>query len=353
MTEEVTTVQKDRPRLFPRVAKPERRRGALRGVGRKRMWATIAERVLRAALVIFFVTLIAEVLLHLAPGSVANVILGENATPERVQQVNTELGLDRPVWQQYFSWLGHAVRGDLGESPINHVKVTTVITDRLPVTLEIAVLALLIAVVFSVLLAVAAAARPGGLLDRVVNGVSSVFLAVPAFVAGPVLIYLLAVQVHVFPVFGWTHIEDSLGGNLRGALLPSVAVALTEIAVFTRILRADLVGTLREDYIAAARAKGMGATYVMFRHVLRPSSFSLVTLAGLSLGRLLGGTVIVEVLFGLPGLGQILSQAITARDVITVQGVVVFVSVIYIVINTFVDISYGLLDPRVRKAARA
>jgi len=207
--------------------------------------------------------------------------------------------------------------------------------------------------VVSILLAVVTAATEGSLLDRAISAVSSAFLAVPAFIAGPLLIYVLALQLGWFPVSGWGHVGDGPAANLRSALLPAIAISLTEIAAFQRLLRTDLVGTLREDFVASARAKGMSRTYVMFRHALRPSSFSLITLAGISLGRLIGGTVVVEVLFGLPGLGQLVASSITLRDVITVQGVVVFVATAYVVINTLVDLSYGLLDPRVRKAARA
>lgn len=315
--------------------------------------AVFAERIGRAVLVVLIVTMAVVLLLALTPGSAAEAILGENATPERVAALNAQLGFDRPLWLQYATWLGDAVRGNLGVSTINGEPVMDAILSRLPVTLEIAVLAMLIALVVSIALAVVSAATEGSTLDRAISGLSSVLLSVPAFVAGPVLIYALAVQVGLFPVSGWRHIDAGLVRNLQGALLPALAVSLTEIASFHRLLRADLIGTLREDYIAAAHAKGLSRTYVMFRHALRPSAFSLVTVAGVNLGRLIGGTVVVEVLFGLPGLGQLVASAITQRDLITVQGVVVFVAVVYVVVNTLVDLSYGLLDPRVRKAGRS
>jgi peptide/nickel transport system permease protein len=310
-------------------------------------------RVGRAVLVVLIVTAAVVLLLALAPGSAAEVILGENATPEAVAALNAELGYDQPLWLQYITWLSAAVQGDLGVSPINGVPVADALLDRLPVTLEIAVLAMAIALVTSVFLAVVSAATEGSALDRGISGLSSVFLSVPAFVAGPVLIYFLALHLGWFPVSGWSHIDDGLGPNLQSALLPALAVALTEIAAFHRLLRADLVGTLHEDYIAAARAKGMPRAYVMFRHALRPSSFSLITVAGINLGRLIGGTVVVEVLFGLPGLGQLVATSIAQRDAITVQGIVVFIAVVYVGVNTLVDLSYGLLDPRVRKAGRS
>lgn len=313
----------------------------------------VVMRIGRSLLVVLLVTLAVVVLMSLAPGSVAQVILGEAATPDAVAELNAKLGLDQPLWSQYLSWLGDAVRGDLGESPVTSQPVTEAIIERLPVTLQLAVMALAISLVVAVLLAIASAARPGSPLDRAINVVSSVFLSVPAFIAGPVLIYFLALKLGWFPVTGWSRISDGIGENLLGALLPAIAIALTEIASFHRLLRADLIGTLREDFVGAARAKGMSATYVMLRHALRPSSFSLITLAGINLGRLIGGTVIVESLFSLPGLGQLLASSIISRDVVTVQGVVTFIAVVYVGINTAVDLSYRLIDPRVRKVATA
>lgn len=316
------------------------------------MLIAISRRVGRALLVIFLVTVAAVLLLSLTPGSVATVILGENATPEAVAALDAELGLDQPIYTQYLDWLGGAVRGDLGTSPLTSQPVMEAIADRLPVTLQLAVMGLAIALVISVILAVIAASAPGSPVDRGIAALSSAFLATPAFVAGPVLIYFLALQFGWFPVSGWTHLGDDVLGSLRSAMLPALAICLTEIAAFQRLLRADLIGTLNEDFVAAARAKGMSRTYVMFRHALRPSSFSLITLVGINLGRLIGGTVVVETLFGLPGLGQLVTSAITLRDVITVQGIVVFIAVVYVGINMLVDVGYGVLDPRVRKAVR-
>ncbi|WP_285480193.1 ABC transporter permease [Amycolatopsis sp. NBRC 101858] len=311
-------------------------------------------RVGRNVVVVLLVTLGSVALLSLAPGSTAAVILGENATPEAVAALNHKLGVDRPLWEQYLSWLGHALTGDLGTSPVTNQPVTDAVLARLPVTLELAVLSLLISVVVAVVLAVVSATWQDTVVDRAVTALSSVLLSVPAFIAGPLLVYFLALQLHWFPVSGWSRIEaDGLGANLSSAIMPSLAIALIEIAAFHRILRSDLISTLGEDFVGAARAKGMSRMYVMFRHALRPSSFSLITLAGINLGRLIGGTVVVETLFSLPGLGQFIVTSITARDVVTVQGIVVFIVVVYVVINMLVDLSYNWLDPRVRKVAAA
>ncbi|WP_420750277.1 ABC transporter permease [Rhodococcus sp. O3] len=317
------------------------------------MILTVVNRIGRSILVILLVTIAVVALLGLAPGSVAQVILGENATPEAVAAMNAELGLDAPFWSQYTTWLGNAVQGELGTSPLTGQSVSEAIGERLPVTLQLAVMGLTIALIVAIGMGIASASRPGSALDRSTNALSAVFLSVPAFIAGPVLIYFLAIKLQIFPVMGWSRISEGLGENLRSAFLPAIAIALTEIAAFHRLLRTDLVGTLREDFVAAARAKGLSSRYVMFRHALRPSSFSLITLAGINLGRLIGGTVIVETLFGLPGLGQLVASSITSRDVIMVQGIVVFIAVVYVCINTFVDLSYQVIDPRVRKVAAA
>ncbi|MGW5382545.1 ABC transporter permease [Nocardia sp. NPDC003963] len=315
------------------------------------MMFSIVRRLGRGLLVVLLVTLAVVVLLSFAPGSVAQVILGDAATPEAVAALNNKLGLDRPVWAQYLGWAGNAARGDLGTSPLTGQSVTAAITERLPVTFQLAAMALAIALVSAILLAVLSAMRPGGPVDRGTAALSSVFLSVPAFVAGPVLIYFFAVELGWLPVTGWNRIGDGIGPNLQSALLPAVAMALMEIAAFHRLLRTDLITTLREDFIGAARAKGMGEWYLMFRHALRPSSFSLITLAGINLGRLIGGTVIVETLFSLPGLGQLLASSIVSRDLVMVQGIVAFMAVVYVVVNILVDSSYELIDPRVRKVA--
>lgn len=311
---------------------------------------TVARRVGRNLVVVLLVTMASVALLSLTPGSAASVILGENASPEAIEALNAELGLDRPLWEQYLNWLGGAVTGDLGTSPITNQPVLDAVIDRLPVTLQLAAMALTIALVVSVLMAVVSATWQNTAVDRGLTALSSVLLSVPAFIAGPLLVYFLSLQFGWFPVSGWARVgTDGIAANLQAAMLPALAIALTEIAAFHRVLRADLISTMREDFIGAARAKGMSRAYVMFRHSLRPSSFSLITLVGINLGRLIGGTVVVETLFSLPGLGQLVIASITSRDVISVQGIVVFIVVVYVVVNMLVDLSYSWLDPRVRK----
>lgn len=330
----------------------QRRAGAQSSGARSRrltrILTTVGTKIARAALVVLLVSFLVVLLLSLVPGSVASVILGDSATPEAVAALEAELGVHDPFFVRYLTWLGDAVTGDLGTSAITGEPVTAAITSRLAVTLEIAVLGLLLALVVSVFLGVLAASFRDTWVDKIISALVMGFLSFPAFVAAPVLVLVFAITLGWFPVGGWVPVEEGLGDNLRSIALPVVAVALAEVAAFQRLLRADLIATLGEDYIAAARAKGLGQVYVLMRHALRPSSFSLLTIAGISLGRLLGGTVIVEVFFGLPGIGQLMFQSIMSRDLIMVQGVVALIAVGYVVVNMLVDAAYGLLDPRVR-----
>lgn len=303
----------------------------------------------RALLVVVAATMLTQWLLDRAPGGVAQTILGEAASPENVAQLNAELGLDRPFFTRYFSWLGDVVTGDLGTSPITNISVAESIRKALPVTVELVLLSVTIALVLAVSTAFLVARRPGGRLDRVMGSITSASLSVPTFILGPVLLYLLAFRADLFPITGWVPISRSVSDNLHSAILPALCVAIPEFAVFQRLFRGDLVSTMSEDYIDAARARGIGEGRIITVHAFRPASVSLITVTGISIGRLLGGTVVVEALFVLPGLGQLLQQSIIKRDLVVVQGIVVFVALAYVAINLAVDLLYGVIDPRIRK----
>jgi peptide/nickel transport system permease protein len=324
------------------------RSGRLGGAAAARF---VVFKVGRALLVVVAATMLTQFVLDAAPGGVAATILGEGGSPEAIAQLNQQLGLDRPFFVRYVDWAGNVVTGDLGRSPIDNRSVFEAIKTALPVTLELVVLGTVLALAFAVVTALWAARRPGGLVDRAMGAVTSAGIALPTFVLGPILLYFLAVQFRIFPVTGWSPLSDGLVANLRSALLPAMCVAIPEFAVFQRLFRGDLVSTLDEDYIEAARARGISERRIMVRHAFRPASVSLMTVTGLSIGRLLGGTVVVETLFALPGLGLLLQQAIVKRDLVLVQGIVVFVAVCYVVINLVIDLLYGVIDPRVRARA--
>lgn len=309
---------------------------------------SLASKVARAVLVVIAVTMLTQWLLELAPGSVASVILGEAATPEEVARLDHELGFDKPFLERYGEWLAHLVQGDLGTSPVTQQAVVDQIVDALPVTVELIVLGLSLGLALTLVTAVLAGRNPGGAADRTGKAMSSVALAVPAFVAGPVLAYAVAVRAGWFPVTGWSPLSDGLGKNLWYAFLPAVCVGLLEFGILQRLLRADLVATMEEDFIDSARGRGVPEYRLLLRHALRPASLSLLTVTGLTVGRMLGGTVVVESLFRAPGLGLLLTSSISNRDLITVSGIVALVAISYVVINLAVDVAYVLADPRIR-----
>lgn len=301
-------------------------------------------------LIVSFLTL---VFVELIPGDPALTILGESATPERVAALHEDLGLDRPLYERYFGWVVSALTGDFGVSIHTGQPVLGIILDRLPVTLEIAVLALVLALLISIPVALIAAYRQGGVFDKAVSALTSIGVSSPAFLTALLLVFAFAITFRIFPVTGWSPIGDGLWTNLLYATLPALALAIGEAAIFIRLLRSDLITTLQDDYILLARAKGLPSPYIMFRHALRPSSFSLLTMAGLSLGRILGGAVVVEIIFALPGIGQLVVNSVISKDIAVVQGVVLFTAVVYVVLNLVVDVLYGVVDPRIRNAAGA
>lgn len=308
----------------------------------------VGTRVLHALPVLFLVSLGAIALTDLMPGSPAEVILGEYARPADIERVEANLGLNDPLWQRYANWIGDAVRGDLGDSVRSRAPVVEVIGERLPVTLQISLTSLLLALAISVPLGAYTASRQGGLVDRAVSAAMSVSLAMPTYVIALVLIYLVAVRLGALPPNGWVPADESLTANLRFTALPILALTIAEIPVMLRVLRADVISTLQENYILSARARGLSRSYVLFRHALRPSLFSLVTVSGIVFGRLLGGTVIVENIFSLPGVGSLTATSVFTKDVRVVQAVVILIALAYITVNALIDIAYAYLDPRVR-----
>lgn len=307
-------------------------------------------KVGRALLVVVAATMLTQLLLNLTPGGLAASILGQGATPQGVRVLNHQLGLDRPFIVQYAVWAGHVLRGNLGTSPLTQTPVWHTIRSALPETLEIVIMAVILSLAAAIILALLTALRPGGHADRVAGVITSLCLAVPTFVLAPVLVYFIAVRLRWFPVTGWTPLTQSIFGNLHTAILPAIAVALPQFAQYERIFRGDLVAVLEEDYIDAARSRGISEARVLARHAFRPASISLLTVAGLSIGQLLGGTIIVEVLFALPGMGPVLQQAIIQHDLVVVQGFVVFFAVTYVLLNLAVDVLYRFVDPRIRAA---
>lgn len=290
-------------------------------------------------------------LVSLLPGDPAVIILGAGGvSPEAVEALRLELGLDRPLLVRYFDWLGSALTGDLGRSPMTGQAVTDAILTRLPVTVQLGVMAIGIALLLAIPLAMVSAYLAGGRLDRLISGAGFALMSVPSFMMAIFLMLIFAVNLNWFPATGWIPFSVSPSANLRSAILPALSLAMIELALYMRLLRTDLIGTLQQDYITLARAKGLANHTIMFRHALRPSSFSLMTVVGLQLGGVISGAIIVEEIFALPGVGRLLYQSILQRDLLMVQGIVLFIATAYVVVNFIVDLCYSLLDPRIRHA---
>jgi peptide/nickel transport system permease protein len=307
-------------------------------------------RLLSLVGVLALVTLGSYLLLDLLPGGPEVAILGPTADADRLAQVRADLDLDDPFLARYARWVGDVAQGDLGRSYDKNRPVADMVRERVPVTLELVVLAQLLALVIAVPVAALGAARPGSLFDKAASGASFVFVSVPGFVIGIVLVLVLAVKLDWFPASEYTRLGDDVSRNLHSMVLPALTLALGQAAIYSRILRADLLETLEQDFIAAARGRGLSRRRVMVRHALRPSSLTLVTVVGLNFGTMLGGSVVVERLFSLPGMGKLMLDAIPARDFTVVQGVTLFVAVAFVAVNLLVDVLYTVLDPRIRHA---
>jgi peptide/nickel transport system permease protein len=312
------------------------------------MFGFVARRLLYLIPVLVAVSLLTFLIASLLPGDLAYVILGDQATPEKVAALRHEMGLDHPIWWRYLSWLGHVLQGDFGRSFRTGQTVLQAVAERLPVSIELMLLAQLGALAIGIPLAIACAVRSGSAFDRFMTGSAFSMLSVPAFLSAILLIYLFAVELRWLPATGYVPFSEDPVGNLRCFLLPALTLALGEWPVLMRVLRSDMIATLQEDYIAMARAKGLKPSRILLVHALKPSSLTLVTVTGINIGRLIGGTVIVESIFALPGIGRLLLGAIFTRDLIILQGVVLFVACGYVLMNFIVDMLYAVLDPRIR-----
>jgi peptide/nickel transport system permease protein len=312
------------------------------------MFGFVARRLLYLLPVLLAVTLLTFLIASLLPGDLAYVILGDQATPANVAALRHDMGLDQPIWWRYFGWLGHVLQGDFGRSFRTGQTVLQAVAERLPVSIELMLLAEITGLVIGVPLAIACAAKSGGAFDRFMTGTAFGMLSVPTFLSAILLIYLFAVELHLLPATGYVPLSEDPIGNLRFMVLPALTLALAEWPGIMRVLRSDMISTLQEDYIALAKAKGLKASRILFVHALKPSSLTLVTVTGINIGRLIGGALIVETVFALPGIGRLLVGAIYTRDLIILQGAVLLVAVGFVMVNFIVDLLYAVLDPRIR-----
>src|SRR6202012_4616588 len=312
------------------------------------MLGFVARRLLYLVPVLLAVSLLTFLIASLLPGDLAYVILGDQATPDKVAALRHDMALDQPLVVRYVGLLGHIMTGDFGRSFRTGQTVLQAVAERLPVSIELMLLAEVGALIIGIPLAIACAVRAGSAFDRIVTGSAFSMLSVPAFLAAILLIYLFAVQLRWLPATGYVPFDENPLANLRSMVLPALTLALGEWPVLMRVLRSDMIATLQEDYIAMARAKGLKPSRILLVHALKPSSLTLVTVTGINIGRLIGGALIIETIFALPGIGRLLVGAIYARDFIILQGVVLFVAVGFVIVNFIVDLLYAVLDPRIR-----
>lgn len=302
--------------------------------------------------VLFVVSLGTFGLVSLIPGDPSVAALGEGRTPEEYAQARLDMGLDDPFLSRYWDWLSSALQGDLGRSLVPpQSDVTERIVAALPVSVQLAVMGMVIALAVSIPLAMWSARHSGGLVDRVISATTFGVLSIPSFLSGLLLIMLFVNTLGWFPRSQWVRVsEGGLADNLYHAILPAVTISLLEMAMFLRILRSDLITTLQENFILVSKAKGTSNLRLLISDAFRPSSFSLITMLGLVLGSMIGSTVIIETLFSLPGMGSLIVRAAQQGDMPMVQGAVLVIAFIYVVANGIIDISYGYLDPRSRRA---
>ncbi len=308
----------------------------------------VARKFARLIAVVLAVSALTFLMVSLLPGDVAYLIVGQDASEAEVNAVRARLGLDRPIVERYVVWLWAALQGDLGLSLRSSEPVMDAILSRLPVTVELLVLSQILALSLAVPAGIVSAYYQGRRIDRILTSTAFAMISIPGFVLAIVLIFVFAIRLGWLPATGYEPLSEGLWTNLRTFVLPAFSIALVEWVPLMRTLRSDMIATLQEDFISLARAKGLSTWRILTYHALRPSSFTLITLLGLAVGSLIGGALIIEIIFALPGVGRLLVTAIYARDYLVVQGCILFIAVAYVSVNFLVDVVYALLDPRIR-----
>ena len=312
------------------------------------MLAYTVRRVLATIPVMAVVALFVFSLLYIAPGDPAAIIAGDQATPADVERIRAGLGLDRPFLIRFGEWLWNVVNGDLGVSIFTNLPVTRMIGQRLEPTVSLMLLTLLLSISIAVPMGVVAAWKHGSLIDRAIMMFAVFGFSVPVFVVGYLLAYVFALELDWFPVQGYTPISRGFGPWLNNLVLPAVALGGVYIALIARITRATMLEVLSQDYVRTAKAKGMGSRSVLFLHALKNAAVPIVTVIGIGVALLIGGAVVTESVFAIPGLGRLVVDAILRRDYPVIQGVVLLFSFVYVLVNLGVDLLYTVFDPRIR-----
>jgi peptide/nickel transport system permease protein len=310
--------------------------------------AYLARRLASTVVVMGIVGVFVFMLLHLSPGDPAAIIAGDNASPEQIASIRQRLGLEDPLPVQFLRWSGAVLQGDLGISIFSNEPVMKLIGQRIEPTVSLALTTLIIAVTLAVSFGVLAAWRAGSWIDRALMVVSVLGFSVPVFVVGYILIYLFAITLRWLPVQGYAPIADGFGPWIERLVLPSIALGLAYVALIARITRTAMLDVLAEDYIRTAKAKGVATRPMLLKHALKNAGVPIVTVIGIGVALLIGGVVITETVFNIPGVGRLVVDAISKRDYPIIQGVILLFSGVYVVVNLMVDLTYTFLDPRIR-----
>jgi peptide/nickel transport system permease protein len=316
----------------------------------------ILRRLAHLSIVLLLVTLFVASLTSMLPGDPVDTLipLSDEApgVAEQKAELRDDLGLDDPIYVRWGHWVGDFVTGDFGDyyTRSSTRPVMDRVRESLPVSLQLMIEAQVLALVIAIPLGVFAAYRAGSRFDRTTNATAFGMLAIPPFALSLVLSYYVGVRLGWLPVSGYVAPAENLGEHIRRMALPAISLAVGQVAVYMRLLRSDMIQTLQEDFITMAKAKGISPSRVLWRHALRPSSLTLLTVAGLNVGTLIGGAVIVEVIFSLPGMGTLLFEAISARQYVALQSLIAIIAIGYVFINVLVDVLYAVLDPRIRHA---
>jgi len=312
------------------------------------MYTFIARRLLSTIPVLLIVAVLVFLMLRLTPGDPAAILAGDAANAEQIAAIRAGLGLDRSIPVQFGIWFGNMLQGELGQSFFYKTQVTQLIGQRIEPTLALATLTILIAVLVSVPLGVVAAWRFGGWFDRALMGFSVLGFSIPVFVLAYLLIWLVSLKLGWFPVQGYRRLADGFFPFLHHLVLPAITLSVIYIALIARVTRASVLEALGEDYIRTARAKGLPELRVLVRHALANAAVPIATVIGIGIAILIGGVVVTESVYAIPGLGRLTVDAVLARDFPTIQGVILFFSFVYVLLNLLIDLSYVFLDPRIR-----
>jgi peptide/nickel transport system permease protein len=312
------------------------------------MLGYLFRRVLAAIPVMGVVALFVFLLLRLTPGDPAAILAGDNATPAQLDRIRASLGLNEPLYVQFFTWINKLLHGDLGVSLISNVPVTTMIGQRIEPSISIALSTIILSIMIAVPLGVIAAWKHGTWIDRFVMGLSVLGFSVPVFVIGYVLIQVFAIDLRWLPVQGFKSISSGLGPFIERLVLPTLTLSFIYVALIARMTRAAMLDVLGEDYVRTARAKGIGEVAVLLRHALRNAAIPVITVIGTGFALLISGVVVTESVFNLPGVGRLTVDAVLARDYPVIQAMILLTSLVYVTVNLLIDVAYTLLDPRIR-----